>query len=72
MCALSKEPRQCVKCGRWFYDSIRYPEGHYGCRWHECDRVNHVERRASLYEDAEQPCLIKRARKWLADAIKER
>jgi excisionase family DNA binding protein len=40
MRALSKEPRQCVKCGRWFYDSINYPEGRYGCRWHECDRFN--------------------------------
>jgi hypothetical protein len=28
-----KEPRQCIKCHRWFYDSIFYPEGYYGCRW---------------------------------------
>jgi hypothetical protein len=39
-----KEPRQCIKCGRWFYDSVFYPEGRHGCRWHDCDRVNHVTR----------------------------
>jgi hypothetical protein len=50
------EPRQCIKCGRWFYDSIHYPdggaifypEGHYGCRWHDCDRINHVTRTEEL------------------------
>jgi hypothetical protein len=25
-----KEPRQCIKCGCWFYDSIFYPEGRAG------------------------------------------
>jgi hypothetical protein len=39
-----KEPRQCIKCHRWFYDSIFYLEGYYGCRWHDCDRINHVTR----------------------------
>jgi hypothetical protein len=43
-----KEPRQCIKCQRWFYDSIFYPEGHYGCRWHNCDRINHVTRTEEL------------------------
>jgi hypothetical protein len=41
-----KEPRQCIRCGRWFYDLIFYREGHYGCRWHDCDRINHVTRTA--------------------------
>jgi hypothetical protein len=41
---MSKEPRECIKCGRWFYDSMFYPEGHYGCRWHNCDRISHVAR----------------------------
>jgi hypothetical protein len=41
-----KEPRQCIKCGCWFYDSIFYPEGRYGCRWHDCDRINHITRTA--------------------------
>ena len=26
------------------YDSLFYPEGYYGCRWHDCDRINHVTR----------------------------
>jgi hypothetical protein len=30
----------------WFYDSVFYPEGHYGCRWHECDEIDHVTRLA--------------------------
>jgi hypothetical protein len=45
VCAM-KEPRQCIKCGCWFYDSIFYPEGLYGCRWHDCDRINHISRTA--------------------------
>jgi hypothetical protein len=42
--AVSKAPRQSIKCRRWFYDSIFHPEGKYGCRWHDCDRINHVTR----------------------------
>jgi hypothetical protein len=61
--AMSKEARQCIKCGRWFYDSIFYPEGRYDCRWHDCDRIDHVSRRASIYED--QSGLIERFLKWL-------
>ena len=39
-----KKPRQCIKCQRWFYDSLLYQEGRYGCRWHDCDRINHITR----------------------------
>jgi hypothetical protein len=45
---MNHEPRQCIKCGYWFRDSIFYPEGHYGCRWHNCDRINHVTRTEEL------------------------
>lgn len=45
---MSKEPRECIKCGRWFRDSIFYPEGRYGTRWHNCDRINHVTRTEEL------------------------
>jgi hypothetical protein len=41
-----KEPRQCIKCQRWFYDAIFYRQGFYGCRWHDCDRIDHVTRMA--------------------------
>jgi hypothetical protein len=41
-----KEPRQCIKCGCWFYDSMFNPEGRYGCRCHDCDRINHITRTA--------------------------
>jgi hypothetical protein len=41
-----KEPRQCIRCRRWFYDSRFYSEGRYGCRWHDCDRIDHVTRMA--------------------------
>ena len=53
-----KEPRQCIKCHRWFYNSIFYLEGYYGTRWHDCDRINHVTRRASAYEE---PSLVGQA-----------
>lgn len=43
-----KKPRKCLKCGRWFYDSIFYPEGRHGCRWHDCDRIKHVTRTEEL------------------------
>ena len=46
---MSREPRQCIKCARWFRDSTLYPEGHYGTRWHNCDRINHVTRTQELW-----------------------
>jgi hypothetical protein len=68
LCAVTgKEPRQCLKCHRRFYNSIFYPEGRYGCRWHNCDRINHVTRRASIYE--ERPALIERVLNWLANKL---
>ena len=60
------QPRQCIKCRRWFYDSIFYPEGKYGCRWHGCDQINHVTRRAAVYRD--KPGLIERVLNWLTIA----
>jgi hypothetical protein len=44
-----KEPRKCIKCQRWFHDSIFHPEGHYSCRWHDCYRINHVTRTAAWH-----------------------
>jgi len=40
------QPRQCIKCRRWFYDAIFYREGRYGCRRHGCDEIDHVTRLA--------------------------
>jgi hypothetical protein len=40
------QPRQCIKCRGWFYDSIFYREGRYGCRWHDCDRIDQITRMA--------------------------
>jgi hypothetical protein len=45
--------RNCANAssgGAGFNDFIRHPEGRYGCRWHECDRVNHVNRRVAINE----------------------
>jgi hypothetical protein len=40
----NEQPRQCRRCGRWFYDSPLYREGSYGCRYHGCDETDYRTR----------------------------